>query len=72
MGYVNRTKVADLANDLAKVLSNTRAYMAPSFCGTSYVPVETLFASHVPYHDTGFSPMLFSFSVAVDDEVFDV
>ena len=67
MGYVNKTKVADLANDLAKVLSKTRAYIAPSFLGTSYVPVDTLFASQVPYQDTGLSPMLLSFSVAVDD-----
>ncbi len=71
MGYVNRTKVADLANDLAKVLSKTRAYIAPSFGGTSYVPVDTLFASHVPYQDTGLSPIAFNFSVAVDDAFFD-
>ena len=71
MGYVNKTNVADLANDLAKVLSNTRAYIPPSSRGTSYVPVDTLFASHVPYQDTGLSPMLFSFSVAVDDAFFD-
>lgn len=70
MGYVNKTKIADLANDLAKVLSKTRAYIAPSFLGTSYVPVDTLFASHTPYQDTGLSPILFSFSVALDDAFF--
>lgn len=71
MGYVNKTNVADLANDLAKVLSKTRAYIPPSLGGTSYVPVDTLFASHVPYQDTGLSPILFSFSVAVDDAFFE-
>lgn len=33
--------------------------------------MDTLLASHVPYHQIGFSPMLFSFSVAVDDALLD-
>ena len=71
MGYVSRTKVADLAIDLEKVLSKTKAYIPPSFTGMSYVPVDTLFASHFPYQDIGLSPILFSFSVAVDDAFLD-
>lgn len=72
VGYVKGTNVTDLENCLANVLSKTRAYIPPSPFGTSYFPVDTLLASHVPYHDIGFSPMLFNFSVAVEDAFRDV
>ncbi len=64
-----RTKVAVLEVCFENVLSKTSAYIAPLFAGTSYVPVETLSASHFPCHETNMSPMLLSFSIAADDEL---
>ena len=66
MGYVSRTKVALLDTVFEKVLSKTSANIPPSFCGTSYLPVDTLLASQAPYHEMGLRPKLFSFSTAVD------
>ena len=71
-GYVNRTKVTDLENCFEKVLSKTSAYMPPSPFGTSYVPVDTLLASQVPYQVMDFNPILRSFSVAVEEALCEV
>lgn len=62
-----RTKVAVFEVCLEKVLSNTSAYIAPPSAGTSYFPVDTLSASHFPCQAIKMSPMLLSFSIAVDD-----
>ncbi len=72
VGYVRRTTVTDFESCFAKVLSNTSAYMPPSPLGTSYFPLDTLLASQIPYQNTGLSPMLLSFSVAVEDAFRDV
>ena len=72
VGYVNRTNVTDFESCFANVLSNTSAYMPPSPLRTSYFPEDTLLASQTPYQDTGLSPIPCSFSVAVEDAVFDV
>lgn len=63
--------MAVLENCFAKVLSKTKAYIPPSFLGMSYFPVATRLASQMPYHEIGLRPMLFSFSVAVDEALRD-
>jgi hypothetical protein len=52
------TNVAVLATCLEKVLSKTRPYMPapPSLASTSYCPMDTLSASHLPVHATHFMP----------------
>ena len=56
------TKVAVFDTVLEKVLSKTSPYMPPSPSGTSYVPMETLSASHFPAQCTCFRPIADSFS----------
>lgn len=67
MGKVRSTKVTDLENCFAKVLSKTRPYMPPSSLETSHRPVVTLLASHVPCQYISLSPMLFNFSAAAEE-----
>jgi len=62
-----RTKVAVFEVCFEKVLSKTSAYIAPPFTGTSYFPVDTFSASHLPYHEIKISPMLLSLSIAEDE-----
>ena len=62
-----RTKVAVFEVCFEKVLSKTSAYIAPPSSGTSYFPVDTLSASHFPYHEIKISPMPLSLSIAEDD-----
>jgi hypothetical protein len=57
-----RTKVAVFETVFEKVLSKTRPYMPPPPSGTSYVPIDTLSASHFPAQCTCFSPIADSFS----------
>lgn len=66
-----RTNVAVFDIVFENVLSNTSAYIPPSPLGTLYTPWEILSASHFPIHDFGLKPMLFNFSVAVDEAFLD-
>ena len=63
VGCVIRTKLTVLEVCFEKVLSNTIPYMPSSPSGTSYCPIVTLSASHLPVHATDFSPMACSFSM---------
>lgn len=65
-GYVRRTKVAVLESCLEKVLSKMSPYMPPWPLEISYVPIDTLSASHFPCHCIKMKPFAFSCSCAVE------
>lgn len=63
---MRRTNVAVFEKAKEKVLSNTSPYMPPCPGATAYVPIDTLSASHLPYHCIDMKPFAFNCSWAVE------